>query len=206
VRLLALFAVPVCLAADLTTVLKAVEDRYNRVQTLQVGFTEEYVAAGRGRRKESGTLYLRKPGRMRWEYSSPPGKLFVSDGKFFYLYTPSNNRLHKTKVKQSDDMRAPLAFLLGRLYFQQDFRRFESRPEGPDTWVAADPKSQDLPYTRVEFVVTPQSQIRRVLVHGQDKSVLDFTFDSERVNPALSATLFEFQAPAGAEIVEAVER
>ena len=80
------------------------------------------------KRSESGTLLLRKPGKMRWDYDQPKGKLFVSDGKFLWLYTPEDNRAEKMKLKESDDMRAPLAFLLGKLDFQKEFRNLQAKP------------------------------------------------------------------------------
>lgn len=187
----------------LTTTLKGVEQRYNDTRTLQVSFTEEYRAPGRGRRVESGTLFLRKPGRMRWEYNEPKGKVFVGDGKHFYLYNPESGQVRKAGVKESGDMHAPLAFLLGRLDFSRDFREFQSRPEGGDLWITADPKTDNLPYSKVEFQVTPAYEIRRVRVTGHDQSILDFTFSQEQRNPALSARLFQFSAPPGVPIVEA---
>jgi len=193
-----------CADAGLMRTLKAVEDRYNRARTLQIAFSEGYTAQGKTRKPESGTLFLRKPGRMRWQYSSPAGKLFLSDGKFVYLVIPDSPRVEKRKVKESEDMRAPLAFLLGRLHFEKDFKSFESRLEGEDTWITADPKSPDMPYTKVEFQVTPQFQIRRVRVTGQDLSVLDFRFDQEKLNPALDAKLFKFELPSGAMVEEIV--
>src|SRR5258708_34026659 len=111
---------------------------------------------------------------MRWQYSSPKGKLFLSDGKFVYLVTPDSNRVQKMKAKESEDMRAPLAFLLGRLHFEKDFQNFQSRTEGADTWISADAKKPDLTFTKVEFQITPQFQIRRLKVTGQDLSVVDF--------------------------------
>src|SRR5205807_8535487 len=76
-------------AADpaLDTLLKGVETRYNKAKTLQVLFHEDYTPQGRPKRSESGTLLLRKPLRMRWDYEQPKGKLIVSDGKFLWLYT-----------------------------------------------------------------------------------------------------------------------
>ena len=71
---------------------------------------------------------LRKPGRMRWEYSQPKGKLFVSDGKSLWLYTPADNRAEQMKLKESEDMHAPLAFLLGKLNFEKEFRNLRARP------------------------------------------------------------------------------
>jgi outer membrane lipoprotein carrier protein len=135
--------------ADLSSTLREVEKRYNSARTLQVEFKETHTAPSRPRTTESGTLYLRKPGRMRWEYSDPPGKLFLSDGKNVYLYTPRNNRVEKMKMKESEDLRAPLAFLLGRLDFEKEFSRFISSPDPLGTRIAAEPKSQRLPYNKV---------------------------------------------------------
>ena len=190
--------------SDLSGTLKAVEDRYNRAQTLQITFSEKYQAQGKTRKPETGTLFLRKPGRMRWQYTAPAGKLFLSDGKFVYLITPDSNRIQKMKAKESEDMRAPLAFLLGRLHFEKDFRNFQTRPEGVDTWIEAEPKSQDLPYTKVEFQVTSVFQIRRVRVTGQDQSVFDFQFEQEKLNPQLDSKLFQFVLPPGSMVEESL--
>jgi len=194
--------------ANLDGLLKGVETRYNRANTLQVLFHEEYTPPGPGggpaRRSESGRLMLRKPGRMRWDYSQPRGKLFISDGKFMWLYTPTENRAEKMKLQESDDMRAPLAFLLGKLNFEKEFRNLQTRPEGAGagTRITAEPKTANLPYSAVEFVVTLENRIREVKVTGFDNSILDFTFDEERLNPPLDGKLFQFQAPPGAEVVE----
>lgn len=192
-----------CAGTDsLGKLLKNVETRYNHAHTLQVGFHESYKAPQRPVRTESGTLLLRKPGRMRWDYTSPQGKLFLSDGKNLYLYTPGANRVEKMKMKESEDMRVPLAFLLGKLNFDKEFRNIQPRPEGSGTFISAEPKSDNLPYTHVDFVVTADYRIRQVSVTGYDKSIIDFTFDNEKMNPRLDDRLFEFQMPAGAELVE----
>ena len=193
-------------APDLAPLLKAVESRYNHAQTLKVVFHEAYTGPGQPKRTESGTLLLRKPGRMRWDYSSPLGKLFVSDGKFLWLYTPSNRQVEKMKIKESDDMRAPLAFLLGKLHFDKEFRNIESKAiAGGVTLITAEPKTDTLPYTRVEFEVGADTVIRRVQVTGYDQSILEFQFDQEKLNPPLEAKLFEFRMPPGAELVETAQ-
>jgi outer membrane lipoprotein carrier protein len=190
--------------AGLTRTLKTIEDRYNHAQTLEILFSEGYTAQGRTRKPESGTLFLRKPGRMRWQYSSPAGKLFLSDGKYLYMVTPDSNRVQKMKTKESEDMRAPLAFLLGRLHFERDFHHFQTRSEGANTWITAEPKSPDMSYTLVEFEVTPKFEIRRLKVTGQDHSVFDFHFDQEKLNPPLDRKLFQFELPPGAVVEETV--
>jgi outer membrane lipoprotein carrier protein len=190
---------------DTSALLKVVQDRYNRAQTLQVLFRQTYSMRGRVSRTESGELFLRKPGRMRWQYDSPKGKLFLSDGKEMYLYTPASNQVQKMKARDSEDMRAPLAFLLGKLDFWRDFDRFLFRPENSDVRITAEPKSDKAAYSEVEFVVTPSHEIRYLRVTGQDQSVMEFRFSAEKLNPPLAESLFRFVPPPGVEVVEGVD-
>jgi outer membrane lipoprotein carrier protein len=189
--------------ADLNTILKGIEEHYNRAKTLQVHFVESYSIQGHARKSESGELTLRKPGRMRWDYTSPSGKLFVSDGKDVYLYTPDAHRVEKTKLKASEDMRAPLAFLLGKLDFAKDFRDFDLQKQGDDYLITAKAKSDQLPYDKVQMLVKPSFDIERLVVDGRDQSVLTFQLDGEKLNPPVSDALFKFEMPAGATLVAA---
>ena len=86
--------------------------------------------------------------------------------------------------------------------FYKEFRKFDLRAEGEDHWVVAEPSSQNLPYSQVEFLIAPDARIRRLRVLGQDGSVMDFSFDQERLNLPLDAKLFSFRLPAGAQMVE----
>jgi outer membrane lipoprotein carrier protein len=191
-------------AADhgLDSLLKNVETRYNKAKTLQVQFREDYTPSGRPQRSESGTLQLRKPGKMRWDYAQPKGKLFISDGKQMWIYTPDDNRVEQMKLKESEDMRVPLAFLLGKLDFSKEFRNIQAKPEGASQRITAEPKSDNLPYTSVEFVVGLKNEIQQVKVIGYDKSITEFHFDDEKVDPPLDAKLFQFTPPKGAELVQ----
>jgi outer membrane lipoprotein-sorting protein len=91
--------------------------------------------------------------------------------------------------------------LLGKLNFSKEFRNIQARPEGGGTLITAEPVANSLPYTAVEFLVFPDRQIRRVKVTGYDKSVLEFDFQQEVLNPPVDSGVFKFKAPAGAEIV-----
>src|SRR5215471_10455649 len=152
-------------AAELDPLLKGIEERYNKAKTIQADFVQTYTYRGR-KTTEKGTLFLRKPGRMRWQYSSPAGKVWVSDGEFVYSFDPDGKRVEKSKLKDAGDLRAPLAFLLGKLNFHEDFRQFESSPDGSDTKITALPKSDKFPYTEVSFVASPNFIIKRLSVKG----------------------------------------
>ena len=182
---------------DLKPILKGVEDRYNKIQTLQVKFTESITSRGRTT-NDSGTLYLRKKGKMRWEYAS--GMLFISDSKFIYSYYPEEHRAEKMKMKESDDMKAPLAFLLGEVNFERDFGEYHSKPQDGATLITALPKSDKFPYTEVTFLIAPDSTIRRLEVKLQTSDRMVFTFEGEKKNPLLTDALFLFTPPEGVEM------
>lgn len=200
-RIALLLSVVPLLAGDsgVAKLLDEVERHYNGVRTLHVSFEETIAGPGRPRRTEAGELYLRKPGKMRWEYRTPAGKLFLSDGKDVFYYSPVTRRAEKVRLRETEDMRAPLAFLLGRLDFEKDFTNFSARADGGQTVIVATPKSEKMPYKQVEFSVSPQREIRRLAVTGHDAALLTFLFANERMNPALDEALFKFALPAGAQ-------
>lgn len=188
---------------DLKEVLKGVEKRYNGAATLESRFEQRQLVQGRARRAEAGKLVLRKPGRMRWEYDQPVGKLFVCDGKWVYFYSPSEKRAERAKLKEADDFRAPLAFLLGRLDFGRTFGDFEMKEAGGEVVIVALPKSDRLPYRRVEFTVTASNAIRRLLVRGVDGTDMEFLFTAEKLNVAVAEGEFKFVPPAGVVVEDA---
>jgi outer membrane lipoprotein carrier protein len=191
--------------ASTDELIKQVQQRYNGARTLSVEFIEEYSMQGHARQPEAGTLTLRKQGKMRWDYSRPAGKLFVSDGKSVYLYTAADNRVEKVPLKDTEDMRAPLAFLLGRLDMKKEFRDFAARPGEGGTWLDASAKTDNLPYGKVQMLITANGSIQELKVVGRDESELNFRFKEERLNPAVPDSLFHFVVPPGAEIVQPVE-
>src|SRR5258708_33536670 len=124
VLILLLPSKPTVIARDVHAIAAAVDQHYNHLRSLQAQFTEIYRGSGI-ERTESGTLWLakaglKKPGKMRWEYRSPREKLFVSDGKNAWFYVPEERQARKTSVKKLDDIRSPLAFLLGKSKLEKE--------------------------------------------------------------------------------------
>lgn len=189
--------------ADVAAVIRGVEQRYNRAVTLRASFEQKHLVAGRPRRIESGTLSLRKPGRMRWEYGQPAGKLFVCDGRWVWLYSPGAQQVERARLKEADDFRAPLAFLLGRLDLRRTFSTFELEAQGGETRLSAWPKSNRMPFTRVDFFLTAEFGIRRLVIHQVDETAMEFTFSGEQLNVPLQDAAFQFHPPPGVPVVDA---
>lgn len=185
---------------DVQKITHGVEQRYNNLKSLQVNFSETRIDHGGRRLPVTGVLYLEKPRKMRWDYSSQPGRFFLSDGSFDYDYDPTTKEVERSKVKESDDLRGPLAFLLGKVDFDRDFGSYSTG--GADGAITATPKSDKLPFTEVSFVAAPDFSIKKLSVKGQDGSTTIFVFDGEIANPPLKESLFKFVLPPGAVVVD----
>jgi outer membrane lipoprotein carrier protein len=128
--LLTVLSLHLCARAQdvVRTIADAVDHRYNDLRSMQTKFTERYTGAGM-ERTESGTLSLKKPGKMRWEYTSPRAKIFVSDGKTAWFYVPGENQARRTPVKKLDDLRTPLRYLLGHTKLAKEFTGLSLAPD-----------------------------------------------------------------------------
>ena len=189
---------------EMDKMLQRVEARYNHLKTLRLHFEQVYKQNERVVREESGILFLRKPGQMRWEYQVPEEKLFLSKGRQLTLYLPQENRVTQTEVKNSDDLRSPIRFLLGGLRFQKEFENIErigdSAPEGGIV-IKALPKRMKEILEWVVLEIGPEYQIRKIILKELTGTQTEFHFKDEVVNLQLSQELFKFQPPEGAEIV-----
>ncbi|MGH9514723.1 MAG: outer membrane lipoprotein chaperone LolA [Terriglobales bacterium] len=187
------------------SVAHQVDERYNHLQTLTAEFTEIYQGSGVDR-TESGTLWLKKPGKMRWEYRSPEEKLFVSDGHDGWLYVPAEKQVRKSSMKKLDDIRSPLAFLLGKTKLEKELAGLSFAPD-MKTWHEGDvilrgvPKGMEDTLRQVLLEITPEHAIARILLYGTDDSITEYRFSNQKENLPVSDAKFRFSAPAGAEVI-----
>ncbi len=177
-----------------------VDAHYNRLHSLSVQFTETYQGMGM-QRSESGTLLLAKPGRMKWSYTQPAGKLFVIDGKYGYSYTPGDAQAERYPTKQLEDFRSPLRFLLGHAQIQKELTGLTLTPDGADYQLRGVPKGMEQRVSEVELTVTIDGTIEVMQWKETDGATTEFRLSNEQQNPMLSAGAFSFQPPAGVVVV-----
>lgn len=183
-----------------------VDDHYNHMHTLRAQFSEEYQGAGLTR-SEKGTLVLKKPGKMRWEYSSPRAKLFITDGKTAYFYVPGEQQVRKTEVKTLDDVRSPLRYLLGKTKLEKEltglsFASDETPMKAGNRILRGVPKSMSDQISEVLLEITPQYEIMRLVIQENDGSKTEFRFENLEENVEAGDYLFNFSPPHGVEILE----
>lgn len=185
-------------------IARRVDTHYNLLRSVRMRFTETLETAG-VRKNETGTLLLKKPGRMRWDYEAPQKKLFLSDGKTAYFYLPAENQVRRAPVKKLDDLQSPLRFLLGRSQIATELEKMTSKPAGANVVLSGRPKHAKERVERIELEVNPRDQIERLVIEEVDGTRTEFRFTNIEENVPVTDAQFRFQLPVGVEVVETKE-
>jgi outer membrane lipoprotein carrier protein len=194
---------------DVHQLADAIDHRYNGLKSMETQFIELYRGNGM-ERTESGTLWLKKPGKMRWEYQSPRPKLFVSDGKVAWFYVPGEKQVREAQVKKLDDLRTPLRYLLGHTKLEKEFTGLSLAPDVKpltpgNAVIRGVPPSLADRVNQVLLEITPEHRIARLMIDELDGSTTEFQFSQEKDNPVLADERFAFKPPAGVEVLQGTE-
>lgn len=190
--------------ADVHALAQRVDQHYNKLHSLKAGFTESYVGLGM-HRQESGTLLLLKPGRMRWDYSSPAGKVFLLDGKYAWFYTQGDAQVQRLKAKELDDLRSPLRFLLGHTQLEKELTHLTVKPAANGEFtLTGQPKGQEARIPRLALTVTTDGAITAIEIEEVDGAITSFTFTGEVPDAPIPPRTFHFNPPAGVPVIDAL--
>jgi outer membrane lipoprotein carrier protein len=181
-----------------------VDRHYNQLRSLRAGFSESYEGMGL-RRTESGALLLVKPGRMKWVYSQPAGKVFLIDGKYAWFYARGDSQVQRIPAKELDDLRSPLRLLLGHTQLEKELTGLKlAAASGGQFTLTGQPKGQEKRVARLTLTVTADGTITGIEMEETDGALTRFTFTAEQPNVAIPAEAFHFTPPAGVPIVDAL--
>ncbi len=182
-----------------------VDRHYDSLHSLKAQFSESYTGLGMDR-TESGTLLLAKPGRMRWDYNSTPGKVFLLDGKFGWFYTPGAPQVQRVAAKELDDLRSPLRFLLGHTELEKELTGLNVAPDAShsgDMILIGQPRGQEQRVSRVALSVEAASgAIVTLEIDETDGAVTRFTFTAQQPDAAIPPGAFRFTPPQGIPVVD----
>jgi outer membrane lipoprotein carrier protein len=191
---------------DVKALAAAVDTHYNHLRSLQAEFTEVYRGSGM-ERTESGTLWLKKPGKMRWEYRSPKEKLFVSDGKDAWFYVPQDRQARKEAAKKLEDIRSPLSFLLGKARLEKELHGLSLAPDitpiaAGDVVLRGVPTALSDQISEIVLEVSPDNRIVRIVLQSLDGAATEYRFTEQKEQVAIADGRFAFKPPPGTEVVD----
>ena len=178
-----------------------VDSYYNALHSLRTNFTESYQGMGISR-EESGTMLLRKPGKMRWNYAEPQGKLFLLDGKYGWFYSPGDAQVQRLAASQLDDLRSPLRFLLGHTRLERDLGNLTLESTSSGLALSGVPKGMEKRVRNVVLGVAANGVIQSIAITETDGARTAFTFADQQPDAPITANSFVFEPPAGIPVVD----
>jgi outer membrane lipoprotein carrier protein len=181
-----------------------VDRHYNELHSLKAQFTESFEGLGM-KRSEAGTLLLLKPGRMRWDYSAPAGKVFLLDGKYAWFYTRGAAQVQRIEAKKLDDLRSPLRFLLGHTQLEKEMTNLTVTPAPNGQFIlTGQPKGQENRVPRLALTVTAEGAITGIEINEADGAITRFTFTDQQPNAVVPEGAFRFTPPQGVPVVDSL--
>jgi len=182
----------------------AVQQKYDHVKDFTADFTHIYEGGVLNKKStERGTVQIKKPGRMRWEYTAPEKKLFVSDGRKVYSHIPADKQVTVSSVPTDDEATTAVLFLAGKGNLTRDFNvKYVDAAADGTLALRLDPKQPQRDYDWLVIGVDAKSlQIRSLTAADQQGGRSTFQFSNYRENTGLADGLFEFKIPKGTDVI-----
>jgi outer membrane lipoprotein carrier protein len=201
-------------AADSTApeLAAALQKKYDAIKDFSADFSHTYEGGVLHKQiTERGHLLVKKPGKMRWDYSTPETKQFVSDGLKMYSYIPQDKQVIVATVPPDEDAPTPTLFLAGKGNVTRDFTpSLAETPAGMPTGSRAlklVPKSRQRDYDWLVLVLDPGTlSIRGLLTVDEQGGKSSFFFTNLKENVGLADKEFAFKIPRGVDVVTAPSR
>jgi len=200
-------------AQEVQEVVKQIQARYEKTKDLQADFTQKTRIEGFERPvTSSGRVYIKKPGRLRWDYLEPANEEIYVNHDDVKVYVPEHKQVLIGKLTQMAASKAPLELLQGAAKLSESFEveptPGKERGLGGIRRIALLPKAKDQESTRslqrIVVEVFPKTYfIRTVSLHEISGNVATFEFSGLKPNVGLGPELFDFKAPPDVEIVKA---
>ncbi len=186
-----------------------IDHHYNALHSLSANFIQQYDGMGM-HRTERGTLLLRRAGKlspgagqMRWTYSEPAGKLFILDGRNAYFYTPGQTEIPRVPAKKLDDLRSPLAFLLGHAELARQLSGLALTGSGNGAWTLTGvPGGMEKRIASLAITARADGTITGMRVEETDGALNSFSLSGEQPDAKVPPGAFAFTPPAGTHPVD----
>jgi len=188
-------------------IAQSLQKKYDGIRDFSADFVHTYRGGVlRKEISERGKLFVKKPGKMRWEYTSPEEKLFVSDGATMYSYLPRDKQVMRRKLPPADQLSMPTMFLSGSGNLMRDFTPtlVEASPGAAPGTLALKlvPHQPQAEYDWLILEVAPQTlALRGLVTFDAQGGRSSFSFSNLKENTGLTDKPFDFKIPRGVDVV-----
>jgi len=177
-----------------------VENHYRDLADLTAKVVQKNVLKSIGKTQTyEGTLFIKKPGKLRLEYSN--GQLILIDGKAALFYSKKSGQVIKKTFTDFEHMNIPVAFLLGAAHIRDDFDVLHTDPKTPRALELL-PRKPGAAMKKMRLVVDDAGRITDLTIFDRSGNTTTITFTNIREGAGVDDRQFVFKAPKGTEIIE----
>jgi outer membrane lipoprotein carrier protein len=191
-------------AENADAIVEALQKNYDATTDFVADFRQETQVKTLNRSlNANGKIFYKRPGKMLWNYENPKGQFVLADGNHLYYFQPEQNQVIKSPLKNAFRGDIPLSFLLGLGNLKKDFNASLKGTEENLYILRLEPKGEAGGYSEILLGVNKSTyDIQRVSVRDAAGNVTTLQFSAMRKGVGVKEGLFQFQVPAGADIVE----
>ncbi len=183
---------------------RSLQQRYQGIKDFSADFVHSYRGGVlKTQSQERGTVSVKKPSRMRWTYTAPEKKEFVSDGVKIYSYIPQDKQVIVSSVPPDNQATTPALFLAGKGDIVRDFSASYAEPAIPGTLaLKLTPRRNEPDYEYLVVAVDPASlQIRALTTRDHEGGESTLAFTNLKENQGISDKVFGFRIPKGVDVI-----
>ena len=185
-------------SADARQYVDAIQAYYDSAKTYSAAFDQDYESVDGIKKQSKGTVWFKKPGKMRWDYETPESRFLISDGKNFWSWEPVYRQYCRRDL-QSSQLPTALTFLAGGGRIEDDFSVSVHKVNGNQVTLDLKPVVSSLAYERIQFeILMPSAKVYRATIYDAMGNVNKITFKSPEINANLDDASFNFEPPKDA--------
>lgn len=177
-----------------------VQSKLNAIRSMTANFTQIVKAKQREVSRSSGSMALQRPGRFRWQTTSPMQQLVVADGQKMWVY---DKDLEQVTVKKQEKGLGGTAALFLSGYDDTVTRDFDvtQQIKGRQSTFDLKSKSSKANFQQIQLTFT-QDRLTGLVLHDQLGQITFVRLVDIKSNPQLNAKLFQFKPPKGVDVVQ----
>jgi outer membrane lipoprotein carrier protein len=177
-----------------------VENHYRDLADLTAKVVQKNVLTSIGKTQTyEGMLFIKKPGKLRLEFSN--GQLILIDGKAALFYSKKSEQVIKKTFTDFEHMNIPVAFLLGAAHIRDDFDVLQADPKTPRDLELL-PRKPGAAMKKMRLHVDDAGRIMDLTIFDRSGNTTTLTFTDIREGTGVDDQRFVFKAPKGTEIIE----
>jgi outer membrane lipoprotein carrier protein len=189
-------------ADSIDEITAKVQKAYASLKDYQAGFIQE-ISGGSGPKGGSGTIYIKVPDKMRWDYIEPTSKQLISDGNTMWMYLPEEKQVYVQPLDTTASAKIPLLMLTGKIDFKKEYNASLLDDQGETHRIQLKPKKSGTGFDNAILLIEKSSmrivRFEMTDLYGNKTTVI---LKDPKMNQGLKDGFFKYEDKPGVEVIK----